>query len=255
MEPYWVEYVWRDLDIEFLPRRWEGRKLVHISDLHVGPSVDSGYLENVFHSIGKIEAEIIVITGDHISYRTGEEIDQLRKVLTKFPKGSKQAVAILGNHDYGPGWADFEVANEVRGALGDMGIIVLRNESIDIDGLNIVGMDDLWADNFFPEKALRGWDPSYPSVVLCHNPDALDTPGWSDYQGWILSGHTHGGQCKPPFLPPPVLPISNVKYASGEIPLRGGRKLYVNRGVGHLIPVRFNVRPEVTIFRLSRKTT
>jgi predicted MPP superfamily phosphohydrolase len=28
--------------------------------------------------------------------------------------------------------------------------------------------------------------------------------------------------------------------------------MYVNRGVGHLLRVRFNVRPEVTVFSLQR---
>lgn len=253
-EPHWVHYVWRNLDIDNLPGSLEGKRLVQISDLHVGPSVSNSYLENVFRTIKKIKPDIMVITGDFISYRTGAEIDQLRMVSGNFPKGNRSTVAILGNHDYGPGWSDSRISNKVHGVLHDRGVVVLRNEATSVDGLRIIGMDDLWANNFLPEKAFQGWDRLSPSLVLCHNPDALDVPGWGDYKGWILSGHTHGGQCKPPFLPPPVLPISNTKYASGEIPLPEGRRLYVNRGVGHLIPVRFNARPEVTVFRLKRRT-
>jgi uncharacterized protein len=78
----------------------------------------------------------------------------------------------------------------------------------------------------------------------------VDLPGWSGYEGWILSGHTHGGQCKPPFLPPPLLPVRNRRYTAGEFELAGGRRLYISRGVGHLLQVRFNVRPEVTIFEM-----
>ena len=58
------------------------------------------------------------------------------------------------------------------------------------------------------------------------------------------------GQCKPPFLPAPLLPVKNRRYSSGEIALEGNRRLYISRGVGHLLHVRFNVRPEVTVFRL-----
>jgi uncharacterized protein len=32
--------------------------------------------------------------------------------------------------------------------------------------------------------------------------------------------------------------------------LDGGRRMYISRGVGHLLQVRFNVRPEVTVFEL-----
>jgi predicted MPP superfamily phosphohydrolase len=68
----------------------------------------------------------------------------------------------------------------------------------------------------------------------------------------ILTGHTHGGQCKPPFLPPPLLPVRNRRYTAGPIEVVEGRWLYISRGVGHLLEVRFNVRPEVPLFRLRR---
>ena len=78
----------------------------------------------------------------------------------------------------------------------------------------------------------------------------MDALSWGDYKGWVLAGHTHGGQCKPPFLPPPLLPVRNKRYTAGEIPLSDGRRLYINRGLGHLIRARFNVRPEITAFTL-----
>ena len=88
------------------------------------------------------------------------------------------------------------------------------------------------------------------TILLCHNPDGVDKPQWPGYRGWILAGHTHGGQCKPPFLPPPLLPVRNKRYTAGEIDLTDGTRMYINRGLGHLLRVRFNVRPRVTIFKL-----
>jgi hypothetical protein len=67
----------------------------------------------------------------------------------------------------------------------------------------------------------------------------------------MLSGHTHGGQCKPPFLPPPLLPVRNKRYTSGEFDLGNGRSMYINRGLGYLRRVRFNARPEITAFRMK----
>ena len=78
----------------------------------------------------------------------------------------------------------------------------------------------------------------------------MDDLSWEGYTGWVLAGHTHGGQCKPPFLPPPVLPVKNRRYTSGEIAVDSGRTLYISRGVGHLLKARFNVRPEITLFTL-----
>jgi hypothetical protein len=79
----------------------------------------------------------------------------------------------------------------------------------------------------------------------------VDLDGWEGFRGWVLSGHTHGGQCKPPFLPPPLLPVKNKRYTSGEFALDRERTLYISRGVGHVLQVRFNVRPEVKLFELQ----
>jgi hypothetical protein len=122
----------------------------------------------------------------------------------------------------------------------------------DIDGLQMAGLDDLWAHRFDPAPALAALDPRKASLVLSHNPDTADQEVWGGYAGWILAGHTHGGQCKPPFLSPPLIPVQNRRYTAGEFALSGGRRMYINRGVGHLLRVRFNVRPEVTVFRLER---
>jgi predicted MPP superfamily phosphohydrolase len=53
-------------------------------------------------------------------------------------------------------------------------------------------------------------------------------------------------------LPPPLLPVRNRRYTSGVIEISGGRSLYINRGLGYLRRVRFNVRPEITVFELTR---
>jgi len=121
-----------------------------------------------------------------------------------------------------------------------------------LNGINFIGFDDYWGRNFNPEKAMNGFDKSKANIALCHNPDVCDIDIWRDYNSWILSGHTHGGQVKPPFLRPPMLPVKNKKYSAGQIELSNGRTLYINRALGHLWQVRFNVRPEITIFELQQ---
>jgi predicted MPP superfamily phosphohydrolase len=79
------------------------------------------------------------------------------------------------------------------------------------------------------KAALARVERGRPTVVLCHDTDAMDVPMWEGIEGWVLAGHTHGGQCRPPFLPPPVLPVRNSRYSSGA----------------------FDVRPEVTLFTLT----
>jgi predicted MPP superfamily phosphohydrolase len=122
----------------------------------------------------------------------------------------------------------------------------------EVSGLQIVGLDDLWAKRFDLETPMAALDPARAALVLSHNPDTVDLAGWGAYNGWVLAGHTHGGQCRPPFLPPPLLPVKNRRYTAGEFYLSGGRRMYISRGVGHLLQVRFNARPEITLFHLDR---
>jgi hypothetical protein len=249
IEPHRLEIVRRQLPVRSLPSSLTGRSLVQISDVHVGPRVDDDYVLEVFRRVEAIEPDIVVFTGDFISYH--EQIfSQMVPVYQRFPRGRMATFGILGNHDYGPNWAHPEIAARVVETVEPFGIKILRNETSEVSGLQVVGLDDLWARQFHPGKALAKVDATRPAIVLSHNPDTVDLPDWEHYQGWILSGHTHGGQCKPPFLPPPLLPVRNRRYTAGEFALSGDRRLYISRGVGHLLKVRFNVRPEVTVFEL-----
>lgn len=251
VEPHWLEIVERPLPIRNLPESLAGCRLIQLSDLHIGPQVDDAYILNTFQRVKELSPDIIVYTGDFISYER-DGFQRAARIFPHLPQGRLATLGILGNHDYGPRWSQLEVADRIADLAGDAGVRVLRNEVAGVQGLQVAGLDDLWAGQFQPETALSALDPAKASLVLSHNPDTVDKPGWDDYSGWILSGHTHGGQCKPPFLPAPLLPVRNRRYTAGEIPLSGGRRLYISRGVGHLIQVRFNARPEVTAFQLEQ---
>ncbi len=251
LEPHWLEITRRPLPIEKLPRDLEGATLAQLSDLHVGPRVDSEYLIGVLERVRALEPDIVVFTGDFITHSIWATLHELERVLGYWPRGRLATVAALGNHDYGLRWRQPKIAARVQERAYNAGITVLRNETLDVAGLQVAGLDDLWGVNFNPRPVLEALDPGRAALVLCHNPDVADRPVWGGYRGWILAGHTHGGQCKPPFLPPPILPVLNRRYTSGEIELKAHRRMYISRGVGHLMRVRFNVRPEVTLFTLA----
>jgi predicted MPP superfamily phosphohydrolase len=252
VEPFWVEVVKRDLPIANLPTRWEGRTLVQLSDIHVGYRVSDEYLIRTFARVDNLKPDVVVFTGDFVSMNPDgtPPLDQLKRVFEHVPRGEHATLGTLGNHDYGRDWSQAKMAERVVDVLKTSGVQVLRNEQTDVDGLSLVGLDELWAGRCDGRGVLRSVPDDTPRLVLCHNPDAADEDFWGGYQGWILAGHTHGGQCKPPFLPPPMLPVKNRRYTSGEFDLFDGRRMYINRGLGHLMRVRFNVRPEISVFRL-----
>jgi len=250
VEPHWLEIVRRPLPIRGLSAALSGRTLAQLSDIHVGPRVSDAYVTDTFTRVAVLAPDIVVYTGDFTSY-SSDVYTQSARIYRDAPRGRLATFGILGNHDYGPNWAHPEVAARLTAQLEASGIRVLRNEVAEVEGLQVAGMDELWAHRFDPVRTLAALDAGRPSIVLSHNPDTVDRPGWDTYHGWILSGHTHGGQCKPPFLPPPLLPVENKRYTSGAFELSGDRMLYISRGIGHLLQVRINVRPEVTLFELQ----
>ncbi|MCH5596629.1 metallophosphoesterase [Niabella ginsengisoli] len=250
IEPHWLEFVRQKIHISNLPPHLKGTIVMQISDIHVG-KVDKEYLIKSFKEASLYKPDIVVYTGDFISFDTAGNYTELKEVLKYAVKGVQGTVGILGNHDYGKNWSQPDVADAVTAIAKDAGITVLRNNNVLVSNLNIIGIDDLWGTNFNPEMAMSKYNPGIANLVLSHNPDTCDLDIWNNYEGWILAGHTHGGQCKPPFLPPPILPVQNKKYSAGEINLGNNRTVYINRALGHYLPVRFNVRPEITLFELQ----
>lgn len=253
VEPFWLEFVHKKMAIANLPDNLVGKTLMQISDIHIGNRFDYNYIIDSFKEAQAFRPDFVVYTGDYVSYENEQQLSQLNKVLQHVVRGEIATLGILGNHDYGKNWAQQEVADNITDELSRAGVHMMNNAQVDAGGLNIIGLDDYWGLNFAPEDVMKDVNPNKANIVLCHNPDVCDLDVWNGYRGWILSGHTHGGQCKPPFLPAPMLPVKNKLYSQGEIDLNDGRKLYINRAVGHLWQVRFNVRPEITIFTLEQE--
>jgi len=254
VEPFWPEFVKVNMPIKNLPSELEGKTLMQISDIHIGKRFDYRYIIDSFLKAKNFDPDFVVYTGDYLTTEKDEACyKELAEVLRHAVKGKLGTVGILGNHDYGRNWSKNSVADQISSLLLKNGIRPLRNEQTELSGLNFIGFDDFWGMNFHPEKAMKYFNHTKANIVLCHNPDVCDVDIWGEYDSWILSGHTHGGQVKPPFLPPPMLPVKNKNYTAGQFELSNGRTLYINRALGHLWQVRFNVRPEITIFKLKKR--
>ena len=258
VEPFWPVVERHPMDFPGLDPALEGLRLLQLSDLHVYPSVPLDYLRGQIRRCETLAPDVIVITGDFI---TAGRLDVLKELVALLrPLQAPLGVfAVLGNHDFGV----FSPRRRSRGpaigecthqALAGCGVTVLRNEArvLTVRGapLQLVGIDDLWSGLCDPDLAFAQADPELPTIVLTHNPDTMPLiKGWP--WRWLLCGHTHGGQVRIPFFGAPILPIDDRRYDAGLFEL-GDRRLYVNRGLGYFKQVRFNCRPEITEFTLTR---
>lgn len=253
VEPHWVEETSVRMPLFELPDAWAGKRAVQISDLHVGPVVSRAYLSRALQRVRRLRADLVFVTGDWMTCESTEQvgatIDLLRGAGLPGP-----VFGSLGNHDYGGGFRRIDVADQLTSGLQSVGVEVLRNGHVELDGLQVAGLDDLWARRCRVAETIRRIDPYAAAVVMCHNPDGIDLPGWAGFRGWVLAGHTHGGQCRLPGIGAPVMPVRNRRYRAGAYDLGAGRRLYVNRAVGYTQRVRFLARPEITVFELCRMT-
>lgn len=250
VEPFWLDVNEQVLAVNKLPPTWANKRVVQISDLHVGRT-NQAFLYRAMEVVNSLEPDVLLVTGDLIDLRDRDA--DLDSVLDRLQPARLATFCSLGNHDYGLDYKDTEVADEVTKTVHRHSMRMLRNERLTIDGLDIIGLEDFWSPLYRNNLAFlqNDVDLDRPGLCLCHNPDVCDVPIWGEFHGVIISGHTHGGQCKPPFLPPPLLPVVNRNYTQGHFQLDSRRQLYITRGLGYTYQVRFNCRPEITVFRLE----
>lgn len=264
VEPFWPRLVRQEMDLPNLPPAFVGYRIVQVSDLHCDREVPYRYLERQLRRCVELKPDLIVVTGDFLT-RGKPWLIQVAEWLFEHVSARDGVLAVLGNHDYHdyyhprPGterpWG--QIAIDLTAALQRSGVRVLRNTRHEIKRgdarLTVVGVEDLRSGYYSPRRAFAGLDPDTPCIALTHNPDAIadlkDRPC-----DWVLCGHTHGGQVRIPFFGPLYIPNHSMDYDSGLFDVEGTR-LYVNHGLGYLKQVRFNCRPEITEFTLTRQTS
>ncbi len=215
-----------------------------LGDFHFDPLYETDYLAEVIALTNSLNPDLILFTGDFVSDSTeclGELVEILGKAKAKFG-----CFTVLGNHDHWIG------ADEIESGLASAGINVLRNQSVSLANRSnwyLTGLESYWSGR--PNvKSIESTPTHSRHLLLLHEPDAFDLMTDSRI-ALQLSGHTHGGQVRMPFLGPICLPSWGKKYPAG-LYVRGNRPLYVNRGIGTVKRhFRMNCRPEITLLILT----
>lgn len=241
------------LKLKKLPKSFSGLRVAQISDIHMGGWMNLERFQQVADLVLAAKPDVLLITGDFLlGHRFTEEIRQAIEDLTGVLSSLAETIpsfAVLGNHDY---WTD---PDAVRAMLASSGITDLTNTVFTLtrgsDNLHLCGVDDVWEGDVRLEDVIARLKDDNVAILLAHEPDYADTSAATGKFDLQISGHSHGGQVAIPFLDPPILPYLGQKYHTGLYKI-GNMLQYTNRGVGMLRPaVRFNCRPEITIFVLN----
>jgi hypothetical protein len=242
------------IQLRRLPEQFRGLRIVQISDFHYAEYTEPFFLREVVHQVNRLKPDVVLFTGDFVSIglfseeRTKGFAYKCAEVLSGVECPLRYAV--LGNHD-----ATF-AKDSVIDALAVHKLPLLDNafEPLERGGKRLwfAGSGDVSYHQMNLDKAVPPASriDGEPVILMVHEPDVL--PLVARYNvDLMLSGHTHGGQVRFPFLPAMMLPPLGKDYVEGLF-RHGPTQLYVNRGIGTVgVPMRFNCPPEITEITLG----
>jgi predicted MPP superfamily phosphohydrolase len=237
----------RDVRVEIELARWprvlDGYRIVQISDIHIGATLDRRFARALTERVNALEPDLVAVTGDLVDGRRAA----LEAEVAPFGglRGRDGVFFVTGNHDFYSGadtWVD---------CVEGLGMCALRNEhrTIERDGgaFVLAGVDDHHGGLIPGQggedlgRALEGVAADRPIVLLAHDPSTFKRAHAMgiDLQ---LSGHTHGGQIWPfHWLVRMAIPFVAGRYR------RGDAELYVSRGTGYWgPPMRLGSPAEIT---------
>ena len=237
----------RDVRVEIELARWpralDGYRIVQISDIHIGPTLDRRFARALTERVNALDADLVAVTGDLVDGSRAA----LEAEVAPFGglRGRDGVFFVTGNHDFYSG------ADEWSDCVESLGMRTLRNEHVSIErgdaGFVLAGVDD-HRGGLMPgpggedlDRALAEAPDGRPVVLLAHDPSTFKRAHAMgiDLQ---LSGHTHGGQIWPfHWLVRLAIPFVAGRYR------RGDAELYVSRGTGYWGPaMRLGSPAEIT---------
>lgn len=229
-----------------LPDAFREFRILQLSDIHHSLFVPLDRVAAVVELSNLLKPDLVALTGDFVTY-SRTSIEPVAEVLGRL-RAPAGVFAVLGNHDFRVG------AKPIEKALRHQNIDVLRNRHVELrdagDKLYVAGVDD-YGYGADLDWALRGVPSDAPSILLAHNPRLVHAAACHGV-GFMLSGHTHGGQVN--------LPLLGSVYGRTPEQLRfkigwdrlGDTQLYVSRGIGTIVlPWRLRCPAEIPCLTLD----
>jgi uncharacterized protein len=231
-----------------LPSALDGLRVGLMSDIHFKPDQDEALLEAAVATLNREKPDLIALPGDFMD-KDPAVIEPMLDLLKELAP-AHGVFASMGNHD---GWAYEGAQMRRRFEKAGIALLINRNHGIRVrnEKLAIAATDHIWLGKPDPAATLRGIAADTPVIALVHEPDYFDELTERRNIQLQLSGHTHGGQCRVPFVSyTPAKVAYGRKYIYGAY-ARGDSRLFVTRGIGTVgLRVRFACPPEVALLTL-----
>lgn len=244
-----------EIKMDRLPREFDGYKIAHLSDLHLGTYITAPYaVRKIVKKVKALHPDLIVFTGDIVN-NSAAEVEPFVEDLSQLnaPDG---VISVVGNHDYclyrkyTPPDSPEKQFRKIIELEEKAGWKVLRNQSVNIERGNtriaVIGVENAGGKSFINradlKKALSGVPADEFKILLSHDPSHWRRKVLPDSDiDLTLSGHTHAMQFKIAGFSP-----SRWTYREwGGVYSQGDRKLIVSTGTGGNIAFRFGVNPQI----------
>lgn len=231
-----------DIKSEKLSKDWSGKKIVIISDIHLGTIRRENFLKGIINKIENEKPDVVFILGDLIDGPSFPYEKWLKNFDTLKPQFGN--LYIEGNHEkYSQEYEKFK--SQIPESINN-----ITDKKITINNTQIIGLDyhqNESRDDIKKELESLNYDPNQSSIILIHDPkniEAFSRAGVS----LVLSGHTHGGQFFPWTI---VLDKMYKQYVHGVSYTLNTASL-TSYGVGtSIIPLRIETTPEIVILTIK----
>jgi len=224
------------------PAAGRGRRAALISDVHLGHVRNGSFLRRLVAKILREEPDAIFVAGDLYD---GTAIDARRAAEPLSDLVAPHGVYfVAGNHE------QFGDDSKYLNAIAAAGVRVLRNEKVEVDGLQIIGVPYRNATrNSQLASVLHdiGLDRDRASILLTHAPDH---PEIAEAAGVSLqlSGHTHLGQ----FLPWSWMARRIYRQFVYGLSRIGKMQVFTSSGAGTWgPPLRLGSNPEIVMLQFE----
>lgn len=260
---------WKRLEVKYvtytspdLPPYFDGYKLLHFSDFHLGTFPQhTDFVQQVVDRANHEDVDLMLFTGDLVN-NSATEVLPYMDVLSQL-HASDGIYSVWGNHDY----CEYDNQHSI-GALkrnrkllyqlqGQLGWHQLMNEhqtiSHGLAQIEIIGVENAGQPPFSNrsnlKKAMKGINPSAFKILLTHDPHHWRREVIKYHIQLTLAGHTHAGQIRMGNITPARLAFKEW----GGIYRQQEKMMYVSAGLGGSLPFRLGAWPEMTVITLKRK--